>query len=247
MIEKAAFIMGYTGKPGSDSYCGGVVEDVRNYYNYFHSNNGGAWNGDDAQLEDSQRELFRVLDADKYKLQEYINYCNRYVEYVVLVFAGHGYYDKRFGTIIQLNNREEISVDEIQFDADRQLLILDCCRMASPKILREERMDKSISSALFAQSLRELYRKSFDRKLTSSAKGRTEIYSCSVGEASEDISRQGGLFSIKLLKAAQGNSNLSIRQAFNKAEDGVVKFSRGKQRPVFRKTEKGIDLPFYLV
>ncbi|MDR0606028.1 MAG: caspase family protein [Bacteroidales bacterium] len=244
MINKKALILGYPGIPGDEEYCEGVYHDINNYFEHFTSINGGAWNADCP--ESSEDEIFKELSITKKSLFEYINYFNKCAKYSVFIFAGHGYYTRQYGTIIQINNTESIPVSEIKFNAPRKLFIIDCCRKISSTRLIESNLRKSISIECFSDN-REVYRARFDRLLNNSVEGTIEVYSCGINEYSQDISDRGGLFSSKLLDSAIGNENLTIFKTFETAKSFVQKMSRNEQNPIIVKPRmSGVSFPFYI-
>jgi hypothetical protein len=244
MINKKALIIGYPGILGEEGYCEGVLHDLDNYQDHFTSIHGGAWNIDHKDV--SKNEVFVKLSITKDELVQYIEYFNGCAEYSVFVFAGHGRYHSRYGTIIQLNEKEEIQISEIFLNTDRQLFIIDCCRRVSTQRLIESNLKKSLSMENFSDN-RDIYRAHFNRLLNNSIKGIIEIYSCSIDEFSMDISGSGGLFSSILLDSATGNENLTIFKTFEKAKPLVKSRSRNRQNPIIEKPRmNGLSFPFYI-
>jgi hypothetical protein len=245
MINRKALIIGYPGIYGGENYCEGVLHDLNNYQNYFESIHGGAW--EITNNDFSKIEVFQELSITRGKLDQYIEYFNSCAEYFIFVFAGHGEYHNRYGTIIQLNEREEMPVSEIFLNANRQLFIIDCCRKVSTQQLIENELKKSLSLESYFSHNRDIYREHFNQLINNSIEGNIEIYSCSINEYSIDISGSGGLFSNRLLNSATGNENLTIFKTFETAKPLVQLRSRNRQNPVIEKPRmKGISFPFYM-
>jgi hypothetical protein len=244
MINKKALIIGYPGRPGEENYCKGVFKDMDNYYSHLTTIHGGAWNGGYADY--NMNEVFSKVCIEKYDLKNIIEYFNGCAEYSVIIFAGHGSYDDHYGTIIRLNERQDIPITQIKLNAPRQLFIIDCCRRKASTELLEENLKKSLSIESFSNN-RDIYRMRFNQLLAKSINGIVEVYSCSVDEYSQDISEQGGLFSSKFLDSASGSENLSIFKTFEKAKPRVQRLSRNRQTPVIIKPRMdGNTFPFYI-
>ena len=236
MLSKFALIIGYPGEPEEENFCEGVYTDVENYERYLKSIHGGAWNDD---------EIHSEINISKRELKNWIIYLSNF-DYSVIIFAGHGEYNLfHQQTEIQINKRETILENDLMISTDRQLVILDCCRIKS-KTLIEDSVIKSFSAEDFSDVDRFLYRNIFDIKLSESVQDFIKIYSCDIGESARDLGRKGGLFSKSLIDSAKGNENLSIYKTFSKAKDIVITQSRNKQHPQIEKPRSGISFPFYI-
>jgi hypothetical protein len=236
MINKKALIFGYPGEKEGRYYCAGVSGDMSDYYSHFKSLYGGAWKEDEEVFIEEQ-------PITKDLLKEYIEYFNSEAEYSVFIFVGHGRYHKDYGTIIQLNAREEVSEFELLLnDVTRQLNILDCCRVQTISQMQGHYLKESYNESFSASNI-ELYRKCYNALLKDSIEGVINIYSCKAGEKSKD--RRS--FSYQLLHNAKGNEALSIYKAFKKAEPIVQRESSNKQNPVFDGPRmRGNPFPFYI-
>jgi hypothetical protein len=243
MISKRALVFGYPGIPGTEDYCEGVLRDIDNYYAYLSSNHGGAWNSE--TVGNSDAELYKKLNITKKQLITYINYFNTISDYSVLIFAGHGRYDDKYGQILRVNPHEDIALADLRLTTSRQLLIMDCCRKRGREPLLESLNSERMRLESFANT-RWLYRDRYDKQLQGSIKGTIELYACSINEYANDCNL-GGYFSYQLLKQAQGRHDKSIFQDFNDAKPEVQRMSRQLQNPVIAKPRmEGNTFPFYI-
>lgn len=236
MLTRFALIIGYPGEINGENYCEGVLTDVSNYTNYLESIHGGAW-------EDNT--IYHKIDISKKELESYISYMSRF-DYSVVIFAGHGEYSEKYKqTILQINENECILENELQTGTDRQLIIMDCCRVKS-KALVEDSFYKSFSLESKINQDRLLYKMRFNQLLEKSMHDLIKVYGCSVGESARDLGKKGGLFSKNLIDSASGNNDLSIYKAFVKAQNIVVTYSRNKQNPDIERPRSGVSFPFYI-
>lgn len=236
MLSKFALIIGYPGEPGEENFCEGVYTDVDNYENYLKSMHGGAWNED---------EIHSELNISKQELKNWIIYLSNF-DYSVIIFAGHGEYNiLHQQTEIQINKYETIFENELITPTDRQLIMLDCCRIKT-RTLVEDSFIKSFSIESSSNISRDVYRMIFDNKLSESVQDLIKVYSCDIDETARDLGRKGGLFSKSLIDSADGREDLSIFKTFSKAKDIVITQSRNKQHPQIEKPRSGTSFPFYI-
>lgn len=236
MLSKFALIIGYPGEPGEENFCEGVYTDVETYERYLKSIHGGAWNDDEIRSE---------LNISKRELKNWIIYLSNF-DYSVIIFAGHGEFNTiQHQTEIQINKYESILEDELISQTERQLIILDCCRIKSRSLV-EDSVIKSFSIENSTQLDRDIYRAFFNTKLEKSVHDLIKVYSCSINETARDLGIKGGLFSKSLIDSAKGKENLSIYKTFSKAKDIVITQSRNKQHPQIEKPRSGISFPFYI-
>ena len=236
MLSKFALIIGYPGEPGEENFCEGVYTDVETYERYLKSIHGGAWNDD---------EIHSELNISKRELKNWIIYLSNF-DYSVIIFAGHGEFNSiQHQTEIQINKYESILENELISQTERQLIILDCCRIKSRSLV-EDSVIKSFSIENSTQLDRDIYRAFFNTKLEKSVHDLIKVYSCNIDETARDLGRKGGLFSKLLIDSAEGKDDLSIFKTFSKAKDLVVKQSIDKQHPQIEKPRSGISFPFYL-
>ena len=98
----------------------GVPIDISDYYGFFTSPAAGHWYDEeiDILLNPTQHELLETL-ADI----EEAGY-----DYLITVFSGHGE-ETSDGTVLAINGHgETILLHNLTELAERQLLIIDCCR-----------------------------------------------------------------------------------------------------------------------
>lgn len=236
MLSKFALIIGYPGEPGEENFCEGVNTDVANFQHYLKSIHGGAWNDDEIHAE---------LNISKRELKKWIIYLSNF-DYSVIIFAGHGEYNTiQYQTEIQINKYESILENELITQTERQLIMLDCCRVKG-KTLVEDSFIKSFSLESSSHISKDIYRMLFDNNLSESVQDLIKVYSCSINETARDLGIKGGLFSKSLIDSAKGNENLSIYKTFSKAKDIVITQSRNKQHPQIEKPRSGLSFPFYI-
>ena len=168
----------------------GVPIDISDYYDFFTSPTGGDWYDEeiDILLNPTQHELLETIaeieEAD--------------YDYLITVFSGHGE-ETSNGTVLAINGeRETILLHNLMNLAERQLLIIDCCRSH-----RRIPADISIDSATLSlsyDSVRQVYEELIQR----SAPQEVILFACNDSEVSVDT-REGWIYSYSqcLLDAIQ--------------------------------------------
>ena len=125
----------------------GVHVDVNDYYNFFTSPAGGNWYDEeiDILLNPTQHELLeRIADIEE---ADY--------DYLITVFSGHGE-ETSNGTVLSINGeRETILLHNLTNLAERQLLIIDCCR--SHRRIPDNINIDSTTLSLSRDSIRQTY------------------------------------------------------------------------------------------
>lgn len=238
MIRKHALIFGYQGESGDENFCTGVPLDLENYKNYLMSPHGGCWEED---------EINCCLNVKKESLLQAIEYINTDIDYSVVIFSGHGQFNSLYGeTELELNSQETILVSELYTGCMRELYIFDCCRVPSQIPIQESVIKSfSFSEENFSNYEKIYYKNLFDDLLQKSVSGRVEIYACSKGETSTDLSHRGGLFSVNFLNQATGDEDLSVYKTFYNAKL-YLEQNKAKQHPEICKPRSGKTFPFYI-
>ena len=113
-----------TNDGGRANYLPGVVRDAQNYLDFFHLPEGGLWSDDEIKV---YRNTCTHPVLSSYILQERM----RGLQYVVIVFCGHGYSTERGMTFFELSPGHEASLLQIKemVRETRCLMIADSCRV----------------------------------------------------------------------------------------------------------------------
>lgn len=211
----------------SSVFLPGVAHDLDNYYHFLRSPTGGAW-------EDA--EITRVVDPEKGRLLQFVRQLR--VEYVLVMFSGHGGTDAASRRpVLQLNARpQRVWLDAVLPAASRQLVIVDACRSFQGDaglsgFFGEEKRD--FPSRLSPAHARQL----FDLALARTEPGRVVCFACQQGGTSLDT-QTGGYFSCELLDTTNewtatpsGHNYLSILGAFKRTRDTIAGRHTPPQRP----------------
>ena len=188
----------------------GVPIDINDYYDFFTSPTGGDWYDEeiDILLNPTQHELLETI-ADI----EEANY-----DYLITVFSGHGE-ETSDGTVLSINGeRETVLLHNLTNLAERQLLIIDCCRSH-----HRIPADISIDSATLSLS-RDSVRQAYEELIKFAAPQEVILFSCNDNETSVDT-REGWIYSysqclLNAIQIALTNSRLrfvSVGRAHYKA------------------------------
>ena len=166
----------------------GVPVDISNYYDFFTSLAGGNLYDEeiDVLINPTQHELLETI-AD---IQE-ADY-----DYLITVFSGHGE-ETSDGTVLTINGEgETILLHNLTELADRQLLIIHCCRV-------HHRIPEDISIDSTALSLsRNSVRKAYEKLIQRSAPQQVILFSCEDKEVTWGTA-EGGFYSQYLLDAIE--------------------------------------------
>lgn len=207
---------------GNNEGLAGVKIDIANFSNFLISNSGGAWESTEIDTYMNIRKTDLISLLGKYY------YSN--IDFLIIYFSGHGGQDRE--TMLELNQyNESISETDLLYKSDRQLNIYDCCR-SYPEIKTDSLLMKK---ALFSESesyLRRRIRLLYEERIMSARTQQVKLFSCSVGEYSNDT-REGGLYTQNFLKAAKKNSNTFklVSEAHEEAASVTTVQSNGKQNP----------------
>jgi hypothetical protein len=166
----------------------GVNIDIRNYRDFFKSPFGGSW---------FDNEIIEHINSSAKEIKdEIINLKNLKLDYLIVIFSGHGGYIRE--TILELNADEEcIDESELNNIADRQLNIYDCCRSELEPIF-ESAKSRARTLMFSAYDNREKY----ENRIMQANHQQVRLYACSIGEVSYDTDT-GGVYSKNLLSVAK--------------------------------------------
>ncbi len=173
---------------GNDEGLPGVKVDLKNYKDFFKSPIGGNW---------LEIEIDTLLNPTKSDLTTKLNlYKTLKLDYLIIVYSGHGGQERE--TLLEINPRGElIGESELTHISQRQLNIFDCCR-CYPEALHE-----SYQFEALAKSFSEFnFRKAYEKRILQAIPQQVTLYSCAIGEISNDT-KEGGIYSQYLLKSAR--------------------------------------------
>lgn len=211
MKKRILFIGNNDGLPG-------VNKDFINYISFFKSDVGGAWDHLEivSQMQPSLKEL-------KSKISE-LKDLN--LDFAIVIYSGHG--GQKRETVLEINaNNEKISESELKNIANRQVTIYDCCRTYPILEFSEMYDQRIIKSASVDSRVRQRY----EARLMQAIPQQISLYSCSIGETSEDTS-EGGLYSKNLILSAKNLTTefMSVGRAHQLAKD-LTTSKRKEQNP----------------
>lgn len=219
--------------------------DERNFIDYFSSNRGGAWEKDEIVSKNfsSAAELSSFLKVN----------CND-CDYLLIVFLGHGYYDSRYGRMIELAEGIDVKVSDIRnwVSFTRCLLITDTCAT----VICHEELTKSFNAQAICESaqearIRTCYRDVYNKAIMNTpADMFTAGYAASKNESASD-DEDGGYYSSSLLDVCKNMKKGSVMlktAAFtyvhNQALELVKIKSGNKQHPEVSTQRFPNQLPF---
>jgi hypothetical protein len=223
------------GSPFTDKYSvfyRGVMSDANNFYRYFQSATGGAFQ--------ASTEIIYLENPTWEQLQQVLlrNSC----DYAVLVFTGHGYFSAEKRTpVINLNPKETVTLALLRqkIQAPKKLVICDSCQVYVEDYEQFEGIGDpeymNFTSSIPPQRARLL----FNKAINNCQDGFQTLYSCSPGEEST-LTVNGSLFTNALLSNIQGwssqwteNTLMKTSQAFKLSERHLLQRSAA-QTPQLR-------------
>lgn len=176
---------------GNSNGLTGVKVDLDNSKKFLTSLEGGAWN---------EEEITVLMNPSGVKLLAEIAYLKGKYDFMIVVFSGHGAYERE--TVLELNqNGELIQESQLIGIAPKQITIFDCCRAIVREPLFENRSTRTFSDSddfLVRHRIRKLY----DSLINNAIDQQIRLYACSVGETALDTSK-GGLYLSNLLAQAK--------------------------------------------
>lgn len=192
----------------------GVTRDIHNYKSFFLSDYGGAW--DDSEIITKMNPPKDELESKLSKLK------SMSLDFLIVVFSGHGGHKRK--TVLEINEfDEQISEEELDNLADRQINIYDCCRATTAQVISEGFDRSMIKSAQVGLKIRKLY----EERIMQAIPQIVNLYSCSIGEISNDTVN-GGIYTNCLLKAARlVSKDFSL---VSEAHSSALECTRNKQK-----------------
>jgi hypothetical protein len=248
-MNKQALIISNPGPEDSDDFLEGVEKDVARYRDFLMSPFGGLWAPD---------EIRRMVRPSVSRLRRFVRDVSG-CDYALVIFAGHGYYSgDEDATILILNEDDEIDSDELGSIAEKQTMILDCCRKKSrpvpPMIIESMRFAKR-------RPVRnpQLSRAYYEQDIKAASDGLVTLFACGIDEYSREHANTGGYYSYSLLATSNAwASNLPVSRSGEYESRSVVgahkaavplvkKWSRAKQNPTIDRARTGPYYPFCIV
>ena len=241
-ISRCALLISNAGESGDEHYCKGVLVDIQNYKTFLTSPIGGWWAED------------RIIWLDrptKSLLRESLRSLTQY-DYSFIAFSGHGWFSKADdATALILKRGENISSLELQQDATKRTIVLDCCR----EIRNESALlERHVKYAEFSAELNKrspdgrLCREKFFKDVKSASPSIVTLHSCSPAETAGDDERTGGHYTSRLVAGANmwaagiSKNTLSntaevytVVAAHTKATDALRARYNGRQNPLIDK------------
>lgn len=174
----------------------GVKKDLVNWKRFLYSLKGGAWNSS---------EIITLMNPRKEKLCSTIEDIRGECDFAIVVFSGHGEYQNGF-TQLAINEKCDIIQDQYLIGiADKQITVFDCCRDIeddSSLLLENQQITFSRDGGTLKRNPRSIIRNLYDERIEQACCQQVVLYSCEVGEFSEDTS-EGGSYIKNLLKQAR--------------------------------------------
>ena len=168
----------------------GVPIDIISFMEFFRSPAGGHWHNEEIEIlmNPTQSELLDTID----EIEEADH------DYLITVFSGHG-----FGmgneTLLVLNEQEEtIALSELMNLSQRQLLIIDCCRVP---VLPVD-IDFDETEATMLSMSRTPIRQAYEDRIWDSIPQTIILYACDKDEPAGD-SPMGAIYAQYLLDATE--------------------------------------------
>lgn len=171
----------------------GVKKDIINFQKFLTGKYGGAWRNEEITRMMNPSKKTLLLEISKIKAERY--------DYVIVLFSGHGGYQR--STILEINgNGEVISDTELFGLSPRQLSIFDCCRAIENYDLAMESLNErqlfSVTDSL--DGIRERY----ENRIMQSLPYQYKLYACKIGQCAYDCEDGSGAYYLKnLIKQAQ--------------------------------------------
>jgi hypothetical protein len=194
---------------GNTNNLPGVPVDISACYSFFTSPIGGNWSSEeiDILMNPTLRCLLRKIAAIE----------RAECDYVITIFSGHGE-EADDGTVLTINGQgERMMMSALTNLSQRQLLIIDCCRVSMPIDI-----DFTQAGATMLSMSRDPIRQAYEERILVSLPQEVILFACDEGETAMD-SPDGGEYLRYLLTAAQMLSTdsrfpfVSVGQAHYKA------------------------------
>lgn len=205
---------------GNTNGLSGVKIDLVKFQSFLQSNIGGAWDSNEIQIIPDPKRYELLREIEQAKILKY--------DYTIVMFSGHGGYQKR-QTVLEINaNGEKISETDLKNISPRQLNIYDCCRNVVQTTA--SRSDSMGFKDYISESTKSKIREAYDRRIMEAIEQQASLYSCSVGESSYDTN-DGAVYLSNFLSAASNISNGSklVSVAHQESRQPTLDYSRKQQ------------------
>ena len=238
---------------GMSNYLPNVKKDRLNYYRFFNSSEGGAWDDDEISVYDNNfnfNNFYRKIRFQKDIGEPY--------DYIVIVFCGHGFSDNRERWIeVRPGDTDDtyVSVSQIRdvCYGIRTLFISDSCA-AIPHSMREEnngigRVDMFSGDNSYRIRCRKIYDAAV---MNTSEYSFTAGYAVSLGEEAGENER-GGIYSQTLIDVAHktyyelrrtSNEYAAFSYVHSLAADIVAARNDVNQHPAIEMSRSRYQFPF---
>lgn len=232
------------GAPNVPPFLPGVLKDLRDLEAFLKSPTGGKWRSDEITVLNSPSpEIIKLhLEMAKHK------------DYVFISCSGHGEHRVGAGadsTVILLDDRKSIAINEMNPKNKRHFVLVDVCRaVVKAKLISES---AALTKALLDSAHVNVdHRKVFDTALSKTTEGRIVAYSCDINQsAGED--EAGGYFTQSMLRAAGAYAShadqgkvVDIEKAFKVAKQNTYD-TNAPQTPVLLAGRRNDYFPFAIV
>jgi hypothetical protein len=162
---------------------------MNDYHYFFCSPAGGNWCSDEIEI---------LMNPTRHELLDTITDIEEAdYDYVIVVFSGHGFESDGEPVLVLNWQNDEIALNELTNLSPRQLLILDCCRVAE-LLPDDEAFTESEGTVLSRDSIRQAY----EERILDSIPQVVVLFACDEGESAKD-SRMGGISAQYLLDAPE--------------------------------------------
>ena len=206
---------------GNTNGLNGVKVDLVKFKKFLQTDIGGAWNDTEIQIIQNPARIDLLREIEIAKILKF--------DYTIVMFSGHGGYEKR-NTQLEINSKgETIPETDLMNISKRQLNIYDCCR----KVVPEEgtKADSMAFGGYFAESAKQQIRQAYDKRIMEAIEQQASLYSCSIDEYSFD-SNDGAIYLQNFLTAAENISSgmKLVSAAHQEACQTTLEHSKKQQR-----------------
>lgn len=247
-----------TNNGGPSNYIGGVNVDLKNYSQFFRSNEGGAW--DEEEIYCPEPNSFTPLDLYRY-IQE--QETKNHIDFWLIVFLGHGFnYQGNVMFEFTPNDKDCCSEADIRHwtSNSRCLMISDSCHKelkykTGGKIYENEQRSFSSAEKLERKEFKECYNK----QLITIPPGSFSSYYAASDSQCAGENEQGGFYTQCLLACAKKMYNNTVDKTYpyslqaccisyihEKAKDNLELVTNGEQVPAYKTNSRFASFPFVI-
>ena len=232
MIKRKALLLGYTGKDEADKkyHLSAVENDLKSYKNFLMSPKGGLWDFENENKNEKEIEI--MIDEQLEGLSEkFLIYKNK-LDFLYIVYSGHGYYK----TCQHLGiNKDNYTLTSECFKgwAPRQICVFDACA----KIPKAESANEELIEDLRKHILtlkpdkRRDLREKYENQILQCPKQEIRLYATSPDEYAYASSKESYYISELLKELNSVEEDINIITAHEIAAKEVVKRSFEQQHP----------------